>query len=40
MPSMKSILITSAVALAAYMVVALVQRNVTPVPLVGNYLPR
>jgi len=40
MPSTRSILITSAVALAAIIVVAYVQRNVMPVPVVGAYLPR
>ena len=40
MPSTRSILITSAVALAAIIVVAYVQRNVMPVPLLGAYLPR
>ena len=39
MPSTKSILITAAVALAAYMVIAYTQRRVMPIPLVGNYLP-
>lgn len=40
MPSTKQILVTGAIALAAFAVIAMVQRNVMPVPLVGNYLPR
>jgi hypothetical protein len=40
MPSTRSILITSAVALFAIIVVAYVQRNVMQVPVVGAYLPR
>ena len=40
MPSTRSILITSAVALAAIILVAYVQRNVMAVPVVGAYLPR
>lgn len=40
MPSTKQIVVTGAIALLAFAVVAMVQRNVMPVPLVGNYLPR
>ncbi len=40
MPSTRSILITSAVALVAFAVVAYVQRNVVAVPVVGAYMPR
>lgn len=32
--------ITGLTAIAAYMLVAYFQRNVMPVPLVANYLPR
>ena len=39
MPTMHKVLITGAIALVAYAVVAMVQRNVVAVPLVGNYLP-
>lgn len=40
MPSTKSIVTTAVIALAAYAVIAFAQRNVMPVPMVGNYLPR
>jgi hypothetical protein len=40
MPSTRAIITTAVVALAAIVVVAFVQRNVMPLPLVGNYLPR
>lgn len=37
---MKTYLKAGAVALAAYMVVAALQRHVMVVPVVGTYLPR
>ena len=40
MPSTKAMLITGAVALAAIILVAYVQRNVMPIPVLGAYLPR
>ena len=30
---------TAIVALAAYALVAIIQRNVTPIPVIGQYLP-
>ena len=36
---MKSYLTTAAVALAAYAAVAIIQRKVFAVPVVGDYLP-
>lgn len=39
MPS-KAHLMTAAIALAAYAIVAAVQRNVFAVPVVGAYLPK
>lgn len=36
---MKDYAITAAVALAAYMIVAYVQKNVAPIPMVGKHLP-
>ena len=40
MSNVKSALITAGVALAAYALVAFVQRKVMPVPVVGEYLPK
>lgn len=37
---MKAYLTTAAVALAAYAIVAIVQRNVMTIPVVGNFLPK
>ena len=37
---MKAYLKTAAVAVAAYVVVAAIQRHVMPVPVLGMYLPR
>jgi hypothetical protein len=37
---MKTYLKTAAVALVAYAAVAMIQRHVMPVPVVGQYLPR
>lgn len=37
---MKSYLKLAAVALAAYAAVAIVQRKVMPIPVVGEFLPR
>ena len=37
---MKTYLMTAGIALAAFAVVAAVQRNVGRVPVVGDYLPR
>jgi hypothetical protein len=34
------ILVIAGVALVAYMLVALVQQKITPIPLVGGMLPR
>jgi len=36
----KEIWVTAGVALAAYVVVAFVQRSVYPIPVVGAYLPK
>ena len=36
----KPVLTTAAVALAAYIVVAMVQRHVMAVPVLGTYLPK
>ena len=36
----KSVLMTAGVALAAFVVVAAVQRHVMPLPVVGGYLPK
>lgn len=40
MPSTRAIITTAIVALAAFAVVAFVQRKVLPLPMVGAYLPR
>lgn len=40
MPSTKQILVTGAIALLAFAVVAIVQRNVMAIPVVGAVLPR
>ena len=37
---MKSYLKVGAVALAAFAVVAIVQRKLMPIPVIGEYLPR
>lgn len=37
---MKAYVKLGAVALAAYAVVAIVQRRVMPIPVIGEYLPR
>ena len=37
---MKAYLKTAAVALAAYAVIAIVQRNVMTIPVVGEFLPK
>ncbi len=36
----KEIWVTAGVALAAFAVVAMVQRHIVPVPVVGTYLPK
>ena len=37
---MKAYLKTAAVALAAYAIVTVIQRNVMPIPVIGGLLPR
>ncbi len=37
---MKQYLVTAGVALAAYAVIAFVQTNVMPIPVVGDFLPK
>ena len=40
MPSLNKFLVVGGIALAAYALVAIMQRNVMPIPVVGTYLPR
>lgn len=40
MKHVPAMLVTAGVALGAFAVVAYIQRNIAPVPVVGNYLPK
>ncbi len=40
MKSVVAVSVTAGVALAAYALIAAFQRHVTPVPVVGDYLPK
>jgi len=40
MPSLHKFLVVGGIAIAAFAIVAIFQRNVMPIPVIGNVLPR